>query len=200
MEVQMILSQVGERADGEAHAAHAVENQRVRRDFHDAVRAASLGHACKQCLQLVGLGRGALGRDDLVTDHVLIGADEANLMALGFQNVLDQRGGRGLAVGAGHADHGELARGMVEAVARDVGQCGSGIGNDDRRDALAGLLAHDCNRALLEGHADIGMAVGGEAAHGDEQVTRLDGARVIAHLADVDIQIDRGVGERDILQ
>ena len=88
---------------------------------------------------------------------------------------------------------------MVEAVARDVGQCGSGIGDDDRRDALAGLLAHDCNCAL-EGHADIGMAVGGEAAHGDEQVTRLDGARVIAHLADVDIQIDRSVGERDILQ
>ncbi len=48
MEVQMVLGQVGERADGEAHAAHAVENQRVRRDFHDAVRAASLGHACKQ--------------------------------------------------------------------------------------------------------------------------------------------------------
>ena len=121
-------------------------------------------------------------------------------MALGFQNVFNQCGGRGLAVGAGHADHGELARGMVKAVARDVGQCGSGIGNDDRRDALACLLAHDCDRALLEGHADIGMAVGGEAAHGDEQVTRLDGARVIAHLADVDIQIDRSVGERDILQ
>ena len=122
MEVQMILSQVGERANGEAHAAHAVEYQRVRRDFHDAVRAASLGHACKQRRGIVGLGRGALGRDDLVADHVLIGADQADLTTLGFQNVLDQRGGRGLAVGTGHADHGELARGMVEAVARDVGR------------------------------------------------------------------------------
>ena len=41
-----------------------------------------------------------------------VGADHAHLAACGFQHALYHVGGGGLALGAGHADHGHLAGGV----------------------------------------------------------------------------------------
>ena len=89
---------------------------------------------------------------------------------------------------------------MAEPVAGDVGQGRAGILHHNGRDALACLLAHDGGCALLERHADILVAIGGKSAHCDEQVAGFYRARIIAHLLDLGIQIDRSGQNRDIFQ
>ena len=106
VEVEVVLGEVREHADAEGDLVRAVQDQRVGRDLHDDVRAARGLHLGEQLLQLEGFGRRALGMQDLVSDHVLDGADEADLRAEGlFEHVLEQIRARGLAVRAGDADH-----------------------------------------------------------------------------------------------
>ena len=66
VEVQMVLTEIGEDAHGEAHTVDAVQHQRVGGDLHDHVGAAGVGHLAEQPLQLEGLRRGALRGERLL--------------------------------------------------------------------------------------------------------------------------------------
>ena len=67
-------------------------------------------------MQLVALRGGVGGL--LMTAHEIdaVGADHADLFPGSFQHALDHVGGGGLALGAGHADHGHLAGGVAKEV------------------------------------------------------------------------------------
>ena len=162
--------------------------------------AARVAHARKQRVQLVGFRGGALGLDHLVADQVLVGADQADLVARVLQYVLDQVGGRGLAVGARHAKHHHAVRRVTEAVGRDLGERTARIFHHDSRDACGRLLAHDGRRALRERFVDILMSVGRVAADGDKQVARLHGARIISHFMDFKVLRRRAAQHSDIFQ
>ena len=151
-------------------------------------------------MQLVGFRGGALGLDHLVADQVLIGADQADLVARVLQYVLDQVGGRGLAVGAGHAEHHHAVRRVTEAVGRNLGERTARIFHHDSRNTRRRLLAHDGRRALRERLVDILMSVGRVAADGDEQVARLHGARIVSHFMDFKILRRRTAHHGDIFQ
>ena len=53
----------------------------MRRDLHDHVRAAGAPHLREELLQLERLRSRALGVQDLIADHILDRADEADLRA-----------------------------------------------------------------------------------------------------------------------
>ena len=186
VEIQMILRQVGKRTDRKLDAVDTVEHQRVGGYLHQHVGAARIRHLTEQLLQLKRLGRRALGRDDLLADHVLVGADQTDLAALRLQNRLDQIGGRGLAVGAGDADHLHFLRRMGEVIGRHLRQCAAGrrdlnIGNLSLRDALA----YHCGRTLFHRLADVFVSIGRITGDRNEYIPRLYSAGVILQLPDL---------------
>ena len=109
--VKMILRQVRENTDAESDSFYPALHQRVGRDLHHGIGAARIDHLGEQALHGQRVGRCAVGRDGLVTDQILIRADQADLCALrALQKLFDKiRRGR-FAVCAGHADHGEFSR------------------------------------------------------------------------------------------
>ena len=107
--VEVVLRQIREDADREADPRRALLHERVRGDLHHRMAAACFDHRGKKFLQGKRIGRRALGAEDLVTDHILIRADESDLCAFRLlQKLLEKIGRGGLAVRACHADHREL--------------------------------------------------------------------------------------------
>ena len=151
-------------------------------------------------MQLIGVGRSALGLDHLRADQVLVGADQADLVPRILQHVLDQIGGRGFAVCAGYAQHDHAVRRVVEPIGRDLRERAAGVLHHYGRRAFGRFLAHDSCRALLECLRDIFMSIGRIAADGDEQVTRLHGAGIISYLADFGIPCCGAFQHRNIFQ
>ena len=200
VEIEVILRQIGERAYRKRNAVYAVKHQGVRGNLHDHMRAACVSHAGKQCVQLVGFRRGALGFDHFITDEVLVGADQADLVPCVLKHVLDEVGRGGLAVGAGHTEHDHALCRMTEAVCRNLSQRDTGILHNDCGDALRRLLADNGCRALLHRLGDVLVAVGRVAADGYKQVARLYRAGVVTHFLDLDILCGSAVFYCYILQ
>ena len=103
--------------------------------------------------------------------------------------------GRGrLAVGAGHANHSQLARREVVPRSREIGERDAGvvdfndrevrIGEGGLPDRAAVGLHDDGRRAGGKRLRDVAVPVHREAGHGDETVARGDGAGVLPHGAD----------------
>jgi hypothetical protein len=155
------------------------------------VRAAGIGHPAQELLQLIGVGCGVLGVQHLIADDVRIRADEADLRVQALlEHVLDKRGDGGLAVRAGHADHGQLARRVIEKFATDARERKAAVSHEDIRDIdLRPLLAEHDGGAALDGSADESMPVGLIPADGGKQVAGLRGARVKADIPDVQLRI-----------
>ena len=79
VEVQVVLTQVGEHRHVEAEPRHPLQSQGMGGDLHHHVGTARLLHGAKQFLQLIALRGGVLGVDELVAYHVAVGADKAHL-------------------------------------------------------------------------------------------------------------------------
>ena len=187
VEVQVILAEVGEDAHGEADAVYPVQGQCVGGDLHHHMGAARVGHLAEQLLQLEGFGGGALGVQHLVADHVLDGAHQTHLgPGLLLQDALDEIGGGGLAAGAGNADHGHLAGGMVEPVGGHQRQRLAGAFHLHIGDIpLRHTLTHHTHGTLFRRYGDEPVAVHRLAADGHEHVARRGGAGVIADAGDL---------------
>ena len=187
VEVKVILREVREDADGVLDPVHAVELERVGRNLHHRVRAARVRHAAQQPLQLEGFRRRALGVDHLAADHVLDGADQADLRpGLLLEDALDEVGRGRLAARAGHADHRQLARGVAVPVRADHGQrAARGRDHGVGQAALDLMLADSADRALLLRHGDISVPVGLHTGDRHKEVAGLCRARVIADAGDL---------------
>ena len=118
VEIEMIARQVREDARRESDAGHALQHQRMRRDFHRAGTAAAIDHFAKQPLHFRGFRRrvrcvALVGRTrpDANGDR----ADAAARHSRRVEHRGEQIRGRGLAVRAGDAgDRQGLARLVVD--------------------------------------------------------------------------------------
>ena len=72
----MVLGEVGEDRHVKTDARHPLQGQGVGGDLHHHMGAASVQHLAKELVQLVALGGGVLRVEQLVADHVAVGADE----------------------------------------------------------------------------------------------------------------------------
>ena len=87
-----------------------------------------------------------LGVQHLVADDVRVRADETDLRVQALlKHVLDERGDGGLAVRAGHTDHGQLTRRVIEKFAADARERKAAVGHEDIRylDLWLSLAEHD---------------------------------------------------------
>ena len=157
------------------------------------MRAAGVDHPAQELLQLIGVGRGVLGVQHLVADDVRVRTDEADLRVQALlEHVLDERGDGGLAVRAGHADHGQLARRVAEIRAADAREREAAVIDEDIRDIhLRLLLAEHDGRAAIRGRADEPVPVGLVPTDGGKQVAGLRRARIKADVPDVQFRIGR---------
>ena len=189
MEIEMVLCQICKDSRAKTDLVGAVEHQRVGRDLHNDVRAACIAHIGKELLQLKGLRRGALGVQDLIADHILDRADEADLCAERFfKHVLQQiRAGR-FAVRAGDSDDAHSVRRMAEPVCAERGKRRAGIGNQYIRNVCFRLFfADDADRAVFHGLGNIFVAVGLEAGDRDKQIAGRDLPGIVLDAGDVQI-------------
>ena len=152
--------------------------------------AARVRHPAEEAVEFQALGRGELGVDEGVPDHIAVGADEADLRPPGLKHMLEDLGGAGLAAGAREADqlHGgggiaiefPACQGEAAAAVRHLN-----IGGSVRRRVLAenggGPLLHRCRNKAV--------AVGREALDGDEEVAGLGLSRVVADAADLKLRV-----------
>ncbi len=122
VEVEVVAGQVREDRDREAATVHALQLQRVRGDLEHRVAAARVHHLAEERLEVRGLGSGAHGRGQAVSDAVVDRAHEPDLLAGRPQDRVDEVGGRGLAVRARDPDEAELLRRVAEGRGREDGQ------------------------------------------------------------------------------
>jgi hypothetical protein len=122
VEVEVVLGEVGEDGRPEAGAVDPVQGQAVAGHLHGRRPDAGVGHLGQQSLQVGRLGGGVEGRAALVPHADLDGADHPGDAAGGPEDRLQHEGGGGLAVGAGHPDQLQPARGMVEEGGGQWGQ------------------------------------------------------------------------------
>ena len=184
------------------HARHTLERERVGRDLHDDVGTSGVRHAAEKLLQIVALGGGELGVEELLSDHVAVRADQADLRAeLCLEHVLDQIARARFAAGAGDAYERRFARRLAEKIAAHERKAEAAVADLHIGRAVRGdLFAEDDGRSFFHRRGDKAVSVGGEALDGDEEVSRLGLARVVAHAGDLRIQIRRGGQDLNISQ
>ena len=180
VEIQMILRQIGKCTDGKFDSVYAIQHQRMRGYLHDDMRTARIAHLCEQFVQFKRFRRGALGRQNLIANHVLVGADEADCVTLRLKNGLEQIRRCGLAVGAGDADHDHAVSRMIKVVGCHLCQRTARRIYADirhRNAALRHMFEHNHTRAQLDRLADVLVTIGFIAGdcHKDISVLYLTG-------------------------
>ncbi len=144
-------------------------------DLHDGLAAAGAAHLGEHSVDVGRLGRGLEGRHGARAEVVVDGAEQADAGVV-LEEIFHQVRDGGLAVGAGDADHAQIAiRGVVAAAGR-AGERGARIGDLDegdlgRRGGGRGVR-HDGDRAAAERLGDVHRAVGAQTGQGEEHVAR----------------------------
>ncbi|SCI03647.1 Uncharacterised protein [uncultured Clostridium sp.] len=189
----VIRRKVGEHAHIVVHTGHAVHHQALAGNFHQRGVAACIQKFPKGLLQLVAF-RGGVG-SFLVAAHIInaVGADHAHLAACSFQHALDHVGGSGLALGAGHTDHGHLAGWVAEKVRAHQGHGIAAAFHLDHGHARHGgkvdvVLDDQCADTLCRtvGGKLMAVTLGAHDAH--EQKARCRLAAVVDDIRDLGVQ------------
>ena len=155
--------------------------------------AARVRHPAEEPVQLIALGGGVLRVQELVSDPVAVGADEAHLgVQLALQQMLEQVRGGGLAAGAGDADQLHLPGGIAEEVPAGQGEPQAAVVRlHEGRSVLRRRFAEHRRGAPLHRLGNEAMSVRLKAPHRHEEIPRLGLAGVVAHAADLQLRIRR---------
>ena len=187
VEVEMVLRQVRENERPKACADQALQLRRVRRGLHGAAPVACFDELAEGALQVDRLGRRARDRTPLAADSHLDRPEQTGPTTRGGKNRVEEERRRRLSVGAGHADHLELARRRSE---EDVGgECHrqarirhEELGHGDRERALR----EQGDRASLDGGCRKVVPVSALSWHAGEERARRDEAGVVGEIRDID--------------
>ena len=199
------MRDVREDASGEVQTACALLDDGVRRALHEAVVAACIDHPAHQGVQADGVGRRVRRLDFAAVDAVDDRRDQPRAVAQRAHQVVEQRCGSRLAVGAGDAHEPQLAARVVVEGRGHVGHGPRGIRHADVGDPRGGHFgdpfADDGRGPCPDGRRDEVMAVAQRARHGEETVARADGPRVVGEAVDGGFRIaeklpDGGCGEQ----
>jgi hypothetical protein len=167
VEVEVVPAEVEEYGDVEDHAVDAAHHQGVAGDLHRARHHVPLAHHREQAVQVRRLGRGQCRLHVLARDPRAHRADHRGAHPGALQPALEQAGGRGLALGAGHADHPHRGGGVAVQPGGQAAEHGPGVVHDQDR--------HSGGR----GPAAVGVGEDGDGARPDRGLREVDpvGAR-----------------------
>ena len=141
MIIQMILREVREGCACEAQARHAVLMQRMRGDLHHDGMATGTRHGRQLRLKLAGIRCRPDSRDHTALIRYLNRGDQADLLPIFAQHLMQEPGCRCLSVRPGDSEHLHLATGPAV----------DGAGQN--RLGLTCILHQDCCLAAIpQGH------------------------------------------------
>ena len=190
---------LGEDAAREVQAPDAVLHDGVRRALHEAVAAPGIDHLAEQGVEPDGVRRGVRGLGAARAHAVDDRRNEPRLVAQSPEQLVEERGRGGLAVGARNAH--QRARGSVAVPRRgQVGHRGVRVLHLDVGHALVrrsghALAHHGCGAALHR-HVDVVVSVALRAADREEAVARLHAARIVDQVRHGPLRGDPRCGAR----
>ena len=200
VEVEVVATEVEEGRDVEDDAVDPAHHERVAGDLHRAGVDAALAHHREEAVEVGRLGRGQLGLDVLAGDAGADGPDHGGGDAGRRQALLEDAGGRGLALGAGDADDAQAGGGVAVDPGGEAPQHAARLGDDDRRGAgrqpvEPGRVGQHADGPGSEGLAGEVGTVGTRAREGGVQVTGADprGAQRDAGHRHVEVAVDGDV-------
>ena len=191
--VEVVVGDVGEDATGEIEAPRALLHDGVRRTLHEAEFAPGVGHLAHHGVQADRVGRRVRRPDFAAVDPIDHRRDQPRAVAQRPHQVVEQRGGRRLAVRAGDAHQLQLAARMAVECRGHVGQrpgriADAHVGHPGSR--LGGHPLADHRRgAPSDGRRNEVVAVGLRSRHGEETVARPHGARIERESSHGDLRI-----------
>ena len=181
--VEVVVRDVRKDAAREIEAPRAFLHDGVRRTLHETVCAPGVGHFTHHSVQADRIGRGVGGFDLAAVDLVDHRRDQPGLVAHGPHQIVEQRRGRGLAVGPGDAHEFQLAARVVVERRGHIGHGPRRVPDENISDALRRIRRHpfadDCRRAFFNRYGDIVVSVALRARNGEEAVARFHGARIV---------------------
>ena len=171
------MGEVGEDTHGEVKAGDTVLLHADGAHFHEAVLATLFHHAGEQAVEGDGVHGGVLGLQALVSYIVGDRGQQAALVTQAAEQVVQQRDGGRLAVGAGDTHQRQLpGRMAVELICRQRHGLAAVLHHLElhRRDgrSFGDMFANDSRRAFVDGGLDIVVAVARIALDGYEQGAR----------------------------
>ena len=203
VEVEVVAPEVGEHGDVEDHAVDPAQDQRVARDLHQAAGDPALAHHREQPVQVRRLRRRQHGPDVLAVDAGADGADDGDVLAGRLQAALGQPGGRGLALGPGHADQAQRLGRLAVHPGGEAAQHLARPVDDQQRyvGGRAGTLLVGEHRDSPRGHRVGGEpdAVDPVAGQRRVDVAREDPLRAQRHPGHRRRQVADGAGARCVL-
>ncbi len=205
VKIDVVAGEIGEDRRGKVAAPNAIEGQSVRTGLHDGVGTAGIANFREKGLQIDGFGRGVRSGNAAHRRVIGDGAKQTRLCAGSFDDGVDQRSCRGLAIGAGDRDQLQCFRRTTEKIG---GGYGKGLarlfhlnpfGNaspvsGSRRGAQNGLCAAN------DGIPSIHISIGGHALNSDEQGARLHLAGVMRNLRNQEFARGRRREQSDSLE
>ena len=135
VKVEMVASEIGEDRNIIVQSPHSALRQRMRRDFHHRLARAAAHSLGKKLQQIARLGRGVRRRPDFVRNMIFNRPHEHGLATDMVQHRIEQKRGRRLSVGAGHAAQRKLVFGIAEEVRCKSSQSLAPVCNLDQRDS-----------------------------------------------------------------
>ena len=182
VEVEVVAAQVEEGRDVEDDPVDPAEDEGVAGDLHRAGDDALLAHHREEAVQVRGLGGGERRLDVDAVDAGADGADDGGGYAGLLEARLQQPGRRGLALGAGHADHGEVGGGLAVEVGRHA--------TEDR----AGVLDDQHRRAGRQTVGAVGVGEHGDGSRGEGLVGEVGAVRAGAREGGVQVAGEDALG------
>ena len=191
--VEVVVRQIREDAAREDEPPRALLHDGVRGALHEAEFAPGVGHLAHHGVQADRVGRRVRRPDFAAVDPIDHRRDQPRAVAQRPHQVVEQRGGRRLAVRAGDAHQLQLAARMAVECRGHVGQrpgriADAHVGHPGSR--LGGHPRADHRRgAPSDGRRNEVVAVGLRSRHGEETVARPHGARIERESSHGDLRI-----------
>ena len=187
VKVEVIVGDVGQHGDAEAHVGDAAQRERVRTDLHRDRARAARPHLGEDALQIVGERRRVVERPHRVAEVRAERADPARDDPGAVEDRRDKVRRRRLAVGAGDADDRHPERRLAVEGGSQPRERAHLVAHDERGDpGGSGSTDAACSRSSATALAPRAIASGNERravlalpAQRDEQRPRPRRARVV---------------------
>ena len=190
VQVEVVLRQVRERERAEADALETAELGAVRGRLHRGAAVARVEHPPERPVEVDRLRGRADRRVRLAADPGLDRPEQAGLPAGRAEDRVEHEGGRRLAVRPGDGRDLELVRGTAEEPWRRLRHGEPGVGDHDLGHARGhGVLDDERGGSRLDRPPGQLVPVEPLTAHAEEESTRLDGARVVREIGDLDAEV-----------
>ena len=175
-------------------------------DLHERVVAALSDHAAEEGVEFERVGCGVGGRYGCVVDIVDDGGEESRLVSECACELVEKRGGGGLAIGAGDAYQAQVqARRAIPRVRHDA-ECKVAAADEDIG-GRAGILGEERGvfqdyrrRSIGDTLSNEGVPVHGSAALRNEEIARSDASGVELNGVNVDVGATKDLEHIDAME